>query len=151
MAKGSDATVMKGHWFERLEIPPTKALMSPFPIHLDRHDSVQRARELMSEYDIHHLPVKDDAALVGIVSERDLRGVDEGVVVERVMTADPYAVDLNVPVDEVLLELARRNIGSAVVVRGNKLAGILTTTDACRWLAELLQRRAGKSPGGHIA
>ena len=37
--------------------------------------------------------------------------------------------------------MAGRHIGSALVVKGEKLAGIFTMTDACRVLADLLRAR----------
>ena len=35
--------------------------------------------------------------------------------------------------------MSSERVGSAIVMRGDKLAGILTTTDVCRLLAELLR------------
>ncbi len=54
-----------------------------------------------------------------------------------------YSVDLNTPLDVVLLEMAARHIGSALVTRKGRLAGIFTATDACREFGLLLQKRRG--------
>jgi CBS domain-containing protein len=35
--------------------------------------------------------------------------------------------------------MAERRIGSAIVVKGDKLVGIFTVTDACRALADVLK------------
>ena len=40
--------------------------------------------------------------------------------------------------------MADRKIGTAVVVRAGKLAGIVTATDVCRALADALESRFGK-------
>jgi CBS domain-containing protein len=54
---------------------------------------------------------------------------------------DVYVVDVDTPLDEVLLHLAESHVGSALVVKNGKLAGILTSGDVCRTLADLLQQR----------
>ena len=60
------------------------------------------------------------------------------------LARDPYVVDVGAPLDEVLLAMAERHIGSALVTRGGRLAGILTATDACRAFGETLrQLRSG--------
>jgi len=47
--------------------------------------------------------------------------------------------------DHVLMEMADRHIGSVLVVREKRLAGIFTVTDACRRFGEFL--RATFPPG----
>ena len=144
---------MSAVWMNKLEIPPVKRLMTPFPFSLQAADSLAIAREMMASHGIHHLPVKHKGELVGVVSERDLRGVsdDDSIAVSLVMSSPPFVVDLNQPIDQVLLEMARRNVGCALVSRGDQLAGILTTTDACREFARLVRHRAGKSDEGGVA
>ena len=54
------------------------------------------------------------------------------------MLPDTYLVEIDAPLARVASEMADRHIGSAIVVRRGKLAGILSVTDVCRVLAELL-------------
>ena len=51
-------------------------------------------------------------------------------------------VDLHTRLDQVVIEMAKRRVGSALVVRDGRLAGILTATDVCRLYGELLTQLA---------
>jgi CBS domain-containing protein len=64
-----------------------------------------------------------------------------------VQVANPYTVELGAPLAGVLREMAARRIGTAVVVRAEKLAGIVTVTDVCLALATLLESRFGPRGG----
>jgi CBS domain-containing protein len=109
----------------------------------------------MRQHGIRPGPVKQDDGVVGLISESDLRwlggagapAVDpDALLVRDVQLPPPYAVDLSAPLGPVLLEMARRHVGSAIVLRSGRLAGIVTETDVCRALGTLLERRFG--PGG---
>ena len=62
------------------------------------------------------------------------------LMVKHIYRSDPYTVDLNEDLVVVLNEMARRHVGAALVLRNGKLAGVFTTTDACREFAKLLQK-----------
>lgn len=134
------------------QMPTIKVAMTPFPFFVEIDDTVATARAMMQENEIHHLPVTEDGALVGVLSERDVkllevasRGPDLGSVRDACVR-DVYEVDVDTPLHEVLLELAASHRGSALVTRNAKLVGILTTGDACRLLAGLLQQRFPAPP-----
>lgn len=122
--------------------------MTPFPYSVAANETVEVARAMMEEHDIHHLPVLRDGALAGVVSARDIAlcfdvlgaaNTTFPMLVWGICARDPYVVELDTPLDEVADEMANRRIGSALVTRHGKLAGILTVTDACRALAVLLR------------
>jgi CBS domain-containing protein len=48
-------------------------------------------------------------------------------------------VNVSSQVDEVVMEMATRAASCAVVLRNDKLAGILTASDVCRLFGELLR------------
>lgn len=104
---------------------------------------------MMEEHRIQHLPVMEGEKLVGLVWHRDVRVAQElemqseGVRVGRVCNTSPYIVELSERLDLVVLEMAHRRVGAALVTRQGRLAGILTTTDVCRLLGETLRERAG--------
>ncbi len=102
---------------------------------------------MMERHDIRHLPVCDNHVVVGILSQREMRvglSLSEGGerTVVDICTPDPLLVDLEQPLDAVSAKMAERRIGSANGKRGDKLAGILTTTDVCRLLTRVLRGNA---------
>jgi acetoin utilization protein AcuB len=131
-------------------IPGVASVMTPFPFAVDVAAPVTAAVELMEEHDIRHVPVEEDGEIVGVVTHRDvalltnpaLPASDRARIhVGQICHRDPYVVDLHAPLDRVAHEMAARHIGSAIVVREGKLAGIFTVTDACRLLGDIFAAR----------
>ena len=127
--------------------PVVGAVMTSFPYFVDADDTVAKVERLMDEREIRHLPVQEKGRVVGIVSERDLHhfikrsapAEDKNNLRARdIMIADPYVVSFNTPLNEVVSEMAKRHIGSAIVLRRGKLAGVLSANDVCRILGEYL-------------
>jgi acetoin utilization protein AcuB len=120
--------------------PTLAAAMTPFPYAVDLDAQVADAEALMQKHGIHHLPVTHGQDLVGIVTARDLAArAHHTVRVRDCYLPDPYIVELGTPLDEVLFRMAARHIGSAIVTRQGKLAGIFTHVDACRTFAAHLR------------
>lgn len=142
-------------------IPPIKRVMTPFPFAIDVDDPLESAQSMMRERGFRHLPVTDGDSLVGILSERDIHiarsvraegsAAGEPVKVRAACTRTPYVVDLNEPLDEVVMTMASKQIGSALITRQGRLAGILTTTDVCRLLGELLRELDPTPQGDDVA
>jgi CBS domain-containing protein len=132
--------------------PTLAGSMTPFPYSIGPDATLRAAREMMVEHDIHHLPVTKDEQIVGLMSDGDVfvagnLAPDSAseTYVESVYSPDPYVVDIHAALGEVVATMGERRIGSAIVTRQGKLAGILTHTDVCRVLAELL---SGPGAGG---
>jgi len=129
------------------QIPPVKAVMTAFPHYVESDQPIAKAREMMAEHDIHHLPIVKDGTLVRVVTDRDIRlatgqalaPASEGqLLVRDVPGRDAYIVELTEPLDVVVLHMARHRIDAALVVKSDRLVGIFTMTDACRFLGGLL-------------
>jgi acetoin utilization protein AcuB len=121
--------------------------MTPFPYSVALDAPVTEAIELMRSHKIRHLPVTAGGELKGVISDRDIKlmlGPDfaypnpRELKVGDVMIEDCYVVDLATPLADVLRHMAEHRLGSALVTRHGKLAGVFTTTDACRAFAEYL-------------
>jgi CBS domain-containing protein len=61
--------------------------------------------------------------------------------VRHLLLPDPYVVEMTTPLAAVAREMAVRHIGSAIVLRHGRLAGVFSTVDACRLLGEFLEDR----------
>ena len=140
--------------------PTVKSVMTAFPHHVSVGDSLELAQHMMTDHEIHHLPVVDGVELVGVLSDRDIHRVREmaiGAATEGVLKVadacvqDVYVVDLHEPLINVLATMATRHIGSVLVTRNGKLAGLFTVTDACRVFAEFLRDQFGPTEGDSVA
>ena len=79
-----------------------------------------------------------------------VREFDAGFDADLALT-EACMVDLSAPLDLVLAEMARRHLDSALVLKGPKLVGIFTATDACRAFAEFLRREVPSAGGDDAA
>jgi acetoin utilization protein AcuB len=129
------------------KMPKVGLVMTSFPHFVGANDTAAKIEKMMDDYDIRHMPVQEKGRVVGLVSERDLHHfVKRGLPLEEksaikasdIMVGDPYVVEFNTPLNEVVAAMASRHIGSAIVMRRGKLAGVLTAVDVCRILAEYL-------------
>lgn len=128
--------------------PQVIAFMTPFPYSIDADAPLESAHRLMREHNFRHLPVTSGGALVGILSDRDIKlilGPDFGGTSEQeLQVRDAYVeraciVPASTPVATVARTMADHHIGSAIVTKDGKLVGIFTVTDACRALARVLE------------
>jgi acetoin utilization protein AcuB len=142
------------------QIPPIKAVMTAFPHYVESDQPIAKAREMMAEHGIRHLPIVKDGQLVSVVTDRDIRLVagsasapdSEGqLFVRDVQGRDAYIVELTEPLDVVVLHMARHRIDSALVVKSDRLVGIFTMTDACRFLGDLLESLFPRNHGDDAA
>jgi CBS domain-containing protein len=104
----------------------------------------------MQDQDIHHLVVMDGGRVVGVLSHRDLGGrggasVRRNRTVGELMTTPVVTAAPDTTVRQAANLLRGRLIGCLPVLKGKKLAGIVTVSD----LLELLGRGALRpSPTG---
>ena len=129
------------------KIPTAGSVMTPFPYSVDTDAGVTEVERLIKRHNIHHIPVQQEGRVVGIISEGELNRTIDRLLpnmdkarfrARDIMLEDPYVVPFEAPLSEVALEMAKRRTGSAIVVHHEKLAGILSATDICRLLAEIL-------------
>ncbi|HSK30518.1 MAG TPA: CBS domain-containing protein [Candidatus Limnocylindria bacterium] len=132
---------------KRKRMPIVGAVMTSFPYFVEVDDTAAKLESMMDQYGIRHLPVQDKGKVIGIVSERDLHHYvkrsapqqeKDRVRAREIMVPEPYIVPFRAPLNEVVFEMAKRRIGSVIVQREGKLAGILSAIDVCRILGEYL-------------
>ena len=121
--------------------------MTPFPYSIDVDAPLEEAHKLMREHHFRHLPVTHAGAIVGVLTDRDIKLVlgpdfdypnEEQLTVREAYVERPCVVPASTPVATVARTMAENHIGSAIVTKNDKLVGIFTVTDACRALAEVL-------------
>jgi CBS domain-containing protein len=126
-------------------------LMTAKPITVDPDTPMLQARQRMAEERIRHLVVVDDARVVGIVTDRDIRlnlpspatslSVWElnyllsRLTVGGVMSAAVIVVDPDRPIAEAARLMLDHKIGALPVVDEGRLIGIITESDFVRAMA----------------
>jgi acetoin utilization protein AcuB len=91
--------------------------------------SADAARGLLRQHRIRQLAVVQSGRLIGIVTDRDLRGAPQAATVDRVMTARPHVISPDASMDEAARFLRAHKIGALPVTKRSKLLGIVTVSD----------------------
>jgi acetoin utilization protein AcuB len=136
------------------------------PVHVVKpRDSIAHAREILENHRINQLPVVVNGAVVGIVTDRDLRDAfpsvfdspgftgtphkparePDNIVVEEVMSAKAFTVGPDEPLAEAARVMRRERIGAIPIVEHDKLVGIITRADILDAFVALEER--GGLPG----
>ena len=102
-------------------------------------DSAEDAWELMRRRGFHHVVVTSGSDVVGILSDRDVRGpmgssLKRGRTVEELMTRHVVTVEPTATVRKAANLMRGRSIGCVVVTNRGRVVGIVTVAD----LLELL-------------
>ena len=131
-------------------------IMTSNPYAVSVTSSVRHLLRALAEADVRHLPIVDEGALVGIVSDRDLRALGSLVddVLERpgsaqealaqpassVMTSSVITVNPESDVAEAIDLMIEHRVGALPVVEADstKLVGIVSYVDALRAARDLM-------------
>lgn len=128
-------------------------IMTASPISVSINQPVSDARKALEDSNIHHLPVTDGDQLVGILTTGDLLRVsfgdygnqdsrsldailDHTFQLKDLMTSSPVVLQQNQTVREAAVVLGNEGFHSLPVVDGQKLVGIVTSTDLIKYLIE---------------
>ena len=103
---------------------------------LERDDSIERAAQLMGEYDIGSVPVCDNDRVIGIVTDRDiaLRSVALGQDTTQQRVGDIMSGDLaygspDMDVHDAARIMSERQIRRLPIVKDGTLVGIVALGD----------------------
>lgn len=124
-------------------MPTIKAVMTSFPHCIELSDPLSNAEKMMTEHGIRYLPVVDDGRLVGVLSDAELKRRRPGATlrttrVRDARVAEAHIVELSVPLDRVVFEMAEHHLEAVLIVKHGKLAGIFTISDACQCFGDFL-------------
>jgi CBS domain-containing protein len=96
---------------------------------------IKELAKTLSQNHISGTPVVDkNGKVVGVVSERDLLA-KKGTQVKSIMTKNVIGVKEDTPVEEIASLMTTRNVKRVPVLRGEKLAGIVSRSDLVRAIA----------------
>ncbi|MEK6771552.1 MAG: CBS domain-containing protein [Pseudomonadota bacterium] len=133
------------------------SVMTSYPYVIELDALAATARTMMQQLKVRHLPVREGDKVVGVVTEqalqmaeacgRDLTG--SGIKVRDLCSKNVLLVAPEESLESVLRKMAEKHIEVALILRQGRLAGIFTTTDACRRFADSLTPAA--SPAGKPA
>ena len=117
---------------------------------VERNDHLRLVEERMAARQLRHLPVVEQGALVGLVTQRDIfkaamssvmgygekaqKAFLQSVRVKEIMVYPVITVTPETSVAEAADMMTQRGIGCLPVVEGEKLVGIVTKTDLLRCL-----------------
>lgn len=142
------------------KIPTLKTAMTPFPYSVQLETTLTAVRNLMQAHNIHHIPVMNDGKIVGVITEKEietrqkvLNGGDneKSLEVLHVPMSKAYVVDINEPLENVLLTMANKRIGATVITKHGKLVGVFTYIDACRYFGQYIKSKFPKINGNDAA
>jgi acetoin utilization protein AcuB len=123
-------------------------LMTPNPVTVAPHDSLEIAYARMEAGRFRQVPVVDGSRLIGIITDRDLRphlGYLHRTLVDAVMTTHLVSVKPSSPVELAAHLLVAKKVGSLPVVETGKLVGIITASDLIHALEAILGSAADDS------
>lgn len=109
------------------------------PITAGPEERITACARAMAESQVSCLPIVEDGALIGIITDRDLRnrvlarGTDPDRPVSEIMTANPATVALDGRIEAALVEMMRLGIHHLPVTNADgALAGVVSAGDLVR-------------------
>ena len=133
-------------------------VMTKNPLVMTPAETIGQADELMTENRIRQLPVVDEGALLGIITDRDIRSfLAQSALVEpeerakvlrtnvrEIMTAEPLTLAPDDDLREAIELLIEEKIGGIPVVdQAEGLVGIVTYVDVLRCFLNRLEEEQG--------
>ena len=135
------------------------AIMSTDLITLGPEATVAEARTLMHNNRIHHLPVVEGGALVGLVTltnvlaatdsflrDPENRIHDTEVSIRDIMVTDIATIDEHASLRQAAMFIEKHKIGCLPIVTNGKLRGIITDTDFVGVAINLLELAEESEP-----
>jgi CBS domain-containing protein len=126
----------------RYSVTRLQDLLKRQPVTTDSQASIRDVARLMSDENVSSVLVMRDNDLAGIVTDKDLRerviaaGLDPGMPIEQVMTADPMTLSADAGVDAALLMMMQKNYHHLPIVDGGRPVGLVTAGDILRSQSE---------------
>ncbi len=135
---------------------PISEIMTTQVISLENDESLKKAEHLMKKHHIRHLPITKNGNLVGMLSLTDLQRIsftnafseegqnsdsiiDDMFNIDQIMTHHPVTIDIKEGMIKALEILVDKEFHALPIVNEGSLAGIITTTDAIKYLLKICE------------
>lgn len=127
--------------------PTVKSIMTPFPHTVEVDATISEAESILKENNFHHLPVVENGKLTGVLSSRDITlslslqsnfSMETPTLVRAVYSPIAQTADVDEGLASVLGKLIENKIGSVIITKKDKVAGIITHTDIEKTLLSLI-------------
>lgn len=112
-----------------------KDIMSNDIVSLNSEDSIERAAQIMKQFDVGSIPVCNQEKLIGIVTDRDitLRSVASGNSTQQkisdVMTQNPVTGTPDMDIHDAARIMSDQQIRRLPIIQNNNLVGIVSLGD----------------------
>lgn len=128
-------------------------IMTQNPVFVSQHININKARKLMAENKIRHLPVKDSDTghIIGMLSQKELlanalriinqRGLEKleycekSMDVASLMSISPVIFERTAEIQQVALSLNKLKSGCIAIVEDDRLVGVVTSSDFVKFAA----------------
>lgn len=111
-------------------------IMTESVVSLNVNDTIERAAELMAQYNIGSVPVCEENKVVGIITDRDIaiRSSSQGQnsktkIVRDVMSSNPVTASPDMDISEVSRIMSERQIRRIPIVQNGNLIGVVSLGD----------------------
>ena len=111
-------------------------IMSKDIVSLSSEDSIERAAQIMKQFDVGSIPVCNQEKLIGIVTDRDitLRSVAAGTnsnqqKISDVMTSNPVTGSPDMDIHDAARIMSEQQIRRIPIIQNNNLVGIVSLGD----------------------
>jgi len=110
---------------------------------IEKKATVSDAINLMKKHSIRHLPVIEEGALAGWITESDIRqaylaSLIEQVSIGDIMIKDPITISAEANLEEAAELLFRHGIGGLPVLDDDQLVGVITVADIMAAFIEVM-------------
>lgn len=108
----------------------------------DPNTSLDKIKELMKKFGMHHIPISSDNKLLGIISDRDLLKINKistfyFLRAKNIMTTVLIVCDEETPLSHIAKVLLEEKISCLPVInKDKKLTGIISRSDILRTIIE---------------
>ncbi|WP_251862119.1 CBS domain-containing protein [Clostridium sp. Marseille-Q2269] len=100
-----------------------------------RDESIKKAAELMSQYNVGSIPVCENDKVVGVITDRDIalrsvaKGLDNNIKVSDVMTSNPVMASKDMDIHDAARIMSERQIRRLPVEDNENVVGIVSLGD----------------------